>query len=206
LKHLKILLAASLAWVVCASPQTPQSFKLTPEKWQQLKQRGIVSADYFLTDPGGKQRMSFMVTALIKAPPSQVWAAVRDYDHFGEFMPRVQDCKAVKWEGPCVIARYDTEVLWFKVRYFIKACASEDSQRVDFALAENYPNQIKFTRGFWELSPAPEDAGTILSYAAYLDPGLPAPEFLARRAARSSLVEVLENVRNRAESNGKWKK
>ena len=184
----------------------PETNKNNQDNWQKIKAGEIVLSDYVFNDPAGEKKVAFEVTALIKATQEQVWSTVRDYDHFAEFMPRVKSCKAEKWDGGCAIVRYDTEILWATLTYYINACATGSNRQVDFSLAQGHKSQIKATEGFWKLEPAPEGSGTILSYSAYIDTGVSLADFIAARASRQSLPEVLSNVRKRAESGGKWKK
>ena len=182
-------------------------FQLTEEKWKLLKEGKVIISEQIYADKEGAKKLRFIASALIKASPEQVWAVLRGYDLFEEFMPRVKECQVVKWrKDGCAVVRYDSQVLWVQVHYYILSCPAYPFRKIEFKLAQGYDNQIKDTYGFWEIIPAPKNKGSILSYSAYLDSGFPVPEFIAKRLTRSSLIEVLKNVKKRVESGGKWKK
>jgi len=199
------LLLAPL-FLIAASAEHKHEFEFTPENLARLRSGQVVVEDYVFTGPAGEKMLSFIATALVKAPPEEVWRTVRDYDRFHEFMPRLSEARVLKREDECAFIRYQAGVLWIEVVYHIKACATRPGERIDFELAPEYENSIKATYGFWQITSIAEGRAAVVSYSAYLDPGIPVPDAVSRSFARSNIVQVLENVRKRAESKGTWKK
>ncbi|MFO8057449.1 MAG: SRPBCC family protein [bacterium] len=197
-----LLLAASLAG---ASDYEP-SFEVTEKRWKKLKAGEVLVTERVIEGEGNRKKLRFIATAHISAPPESVWKTIRDYDHYHEFIPRLKESELLKTEGRCMFIRYLGEVFWVEVEYYIKACAEVPGKRVDFGLAEGYESFMKSADGFWEVQKAPDGKTAIVSYSAHLDPGVPVPDFISRKVARDSLVNVLQNVTKRVESGGKWKK
>jgi len=182
------------------------SFNPTEDEMKRLRAGEVIVDEYIFSGPGNEKQLSFIATALVDAPPQTCFNTVRDYDHFHEFMPRVSGAKVVAKDGDCMTIRYEAGILWIDVVYYIDACAAVPGRRVEFELARDRENFIEETRGFWEIQPVDGGKSSLVSYSAYLDPGIPVPDFISLRMTRSNIVAVLENVRKRAESGGTWKK
>ncbi len=182
------------------------AFKLTPKNWKRLHGGEILVTEQIIEKEKNNKELRFIATAHINAPPEAVWKTIRDYDNYYKFIPRLKESEVVKKEGRCMIVRYLGEVFWVEVGYHVEACAEVPDKRVVFGLAEGHENFMKSTDGFWEVQEAPEGQGSVVSYSAHLDPGVPVPGFITRKVARDSLVDVLQNLRKRVESGGKWKK
>ena len=178
----------------------------TPQEWEVLKTGEVVATEVFTPRPDGTQATDTLVKIWIKAPREEVWKVIRDYNHFGEFMPRVRSCRIAKQEGETYWIVYDMEVLGIRVSYNLITQGKEKYRRIEFGLDRSKPNDIREARGYYVLDDAPEGQGTVLSYSALVATAIPAPEILVRRVSKPNLVQVLKNVRQRVESGGAWKK
>ena len=180
--------------------------EFSAEEWEVLKTGEAVASETFAAKPDGAPTTDVLVKIWIKAPREKVWATIRDYDRFGEFMPRVQRCRVVKSDGETFWICYETEVLGIKVIYYMKAVGVDKFRRIEFNLAEDMTNDIKGARGYWALDDAPDRKGTVLSYSAFIDTGIPMPESLARRISKPNMIQAVKNVKQRVESGNSWKK
>lgn len=178
----------------------------TASEWEVLKTGAVVATEVFSPRPDGTQATDTLVKIWIRAPREEVWKVLRDYNHFGEFMPRVRSCAIWKQEGETYWIVYDTEVLGVQVKYHLVTRGKDKYRRIDFELDPSRPNEIREAQGYYLLDEAPEGQGTVLSYSARVATAFPAPEFLARRVSKPNLIQVVKNVRQRVESRGTWKK
>jgi len=182
------------------------AFKVNAENWERLRAGEVLVTEQIIEKEKKNKELRFMATVHINARPEAVWKTIRDYDNYYKFTPRLKESEVIKKEGRCMIIRYLGEVFWIEVGYHVEACAEVPGKRVVFGLAEGYESFMKSADGFWEVQEAPEGQGSVVSYSAHLDPGVPVPDFISRKVARDSLVDVLENLKKRVESGGKWEK
>jgi len=102
--------------------------------------------------------------------------------------------------------RYDLKVLWLKVTYHLSLVDDDSRYRVDWTLDRSKENTVRDIVGYWDVDDAPGGSGVVLSYASFVDTGIPAPMKIVQKLASMALPQVVKNVRMRAESGGKWKK
>jgi len=187
-------------------PQPPAGAEYSAKEWELLKTGAVVATEVFTAKPDGSQATDVLVKVWIKAPREAVWKTIRDFNTFGEFMPRVKSCRIIRQEGETCWIVYDTELLGIRVVYHLITVGKEKYRRIEFNLDPTKPNDIKGIRGYYILDDAPDGQGTVLSYSAFVDTGIPAPEFLTRKISKPNLVQVIKSVRQRVESGGTWKK
>lgn len=188
-----------IAWSI-ASAKTSQ------EEWNKLKAGEVIITEVANVNPDGSQRVDFLAKIFIKAGREAVWKVIRDYEKFPEFMPNVQKCKILKQENETYWVYYEVKVMMVTVNYCLKAVGVEKYKKIEFKLDNICPSDIRSTAGYWVLEDAPDGSGTIVHYSTYTDTGIPAPEALAKQAAKKSLPQVVKNVKQRVESGGTWKK
>jgi len=202
-KILRTIMLVALITLL-ATPVARSEF--TAEEWQRMKNGDVIITEVAAQNPDGSQRIDFLAKLYIKATRQEVWKTIRDYNHYSEFMPRLTKATILKQEGQVYWVRYEVKVLWLRVVYHLRVEGVDPFKRIEFKLDTDKKNHIRNTYGYWILQDAPEGSGTVLSYSAYIDTGIPAPESLARKVAKSALPGVVKNVRKRIESGGTWKK
>ncbi len=195
-----------LGFLLLICPGLSARAEYTAAEWEILKTGEVVATEVFTPKPDGSSATDVLVKIWIKAPREEVWKVIRDYNRFGEFMPRVHSCRITKQEGETSWIVYDMEVLGIRVIFNLITIGKEKYRRIEFNLDPNQSNDIKEARGYYVLDDAPNGQGTVLSYSAVVATGIPLPEFVARKISKPSLVQVLKNVRLRVESGGAWKK
>ncbi|OGP61211.1 MAG: hypothetical protein A2V67_09985 [Deltaproteobacteria bacterium RBG_13_61_14] len=195
-----------LGFLLVTCPRPPAWAEFTPQEWEVLKTGEVLATEVFTPKPDGTQATDVLVKIWIKGPPEDVWKVIRDYDHFGEFMPRVRSCRITKQDGEAYWIVYDMEVLGIQVIYNLITMGKEKYRRIEFDLDRLKPNDIREARGYYVLDDAPDGQGTVLSYSALVATGIPVPQVIARRISKPNLIQVLKNVRQRVESGGAWKK
>jgi len=178
----------------------------TQAEWEKLKKGEILISEKALRNPDGSQKVLFVAKIYMRASPKEIWKVLRDYDKFEEFMPNVSECEVLKKEGPVYWVRYKTKVLWVEVNYYLKLVGVEKYKRIEYQLDESKENDIRATEGYWVFEKAPDGKGSVVTYCTRTDTGIPAPEFIARKAGKMSLPMIVKNVKKRVESGGTWKK
>lgn len=199
-KTIPIMLMLVLVGVTTARAE------FTMSEWQRLKNGEVLITTVLNQNPDGSQRTDFLAKLYVKADRKTVWSYLRDYEKFPEFLPNVTLCKIVKQEGQVYWVHYEAKVMVVKVNYNLRVEGVELNKKIVFKLDKSQPSTIRDSSGYWILEDAPDGSGTVLSYSTYVDTGVPAPEALARQAAKKSLPTVVQNMRKRIESGGKWKK
>jgi len=203
---MKIYSVLASVFICLAIWVLPAMSEYTPSEWKKIKTGEILISEKQRDNPDGSQSLLFVAKGYINAPREEVWKALRDYNHFYEFFPNVRETKIVKKEGETYWVDYMTKVLVMEVRYTLRFEGIEKYKRIESKLDKERPHDIRDSYSSWLLEDAPEGSGTVVTFTNFVDTGIPAPVAIARRAAKSSLPNVLVNVRKRVESGGKWKK
>lgn len=137
----------------------------------------------------------------VQATPEAVFEVLSDHDRLAEFMPFVEEARAL-----------ETRAGWARVRFRVRHMGLFTITEIDERTLEPHrrlawhatEGPLRVSDGSWTL--APRAAGTDLIYQTDVDPGLPLPPALVGYLVRQGLPELLESVRRRAESGGKWRK
>jgi ribosome-associated toxin RatA of RatAB toxin-antitoxin module len=151
--------------------------------------------------PYGPFGRSVTATMVVEAPVKALYGVLTDYDHLAEFMPMVNEARALETspKGATVL---------FKVRYL----RFFETEEVDVRSHEPYrriawqaiKGPLKVSNGSWVLTP--RGRGTQLTYQTDVDPGIPVPSHLTGMLLKQGLPEFLMGIKRRAESGGTWKK
>jgi len=203
MKQYPLFLAIAITMVIVSSSAFAE---YTQAEWERLKKGEVVVTEVTGQNPDGSQRIQFLAKIYVKATRQECWRIIRDYNRFAEFMPRLRKCVILKREGEVYYVEYDAKILFINAKYHLRLDGVEPYKRIEYKLDRTRPNDIRDANGYWILDDAPDGSGTILSYLSNVDSGIPAPEALARKVGKESLVQVVKNVRMRIESGGAWKK
>jgi carbon monoxide dehydrogenase subunit G len=180
--------------------------EVTQEEWKRLQKGEVIIKEVPARNPDGSQRMDFQAKIFVKADRKTTWKHLRDYEKFPEFMPNTIVCKIIKKDGEVYWVHYEVKVMKIRVKYDLRVEGKELYKRIEWKLDKSKPHTIRNTYGYWLLEDAPGGAGAVISYSAFVDTGIPAPEALAKKAAKKSFPQIVKNVKKRVESGGTWKK
>jgi len=201
-----VVLIAVLSWTSVAAAGVV-SDGLTPEELARV-QRGEVVVHTNLGG-GAKEGYAAAFGVMRFSDAGQFWSALGDYDGFPEFLPRVKKAAVIKKEGSTTWLELTIDGGLKPVTYTNVYTHFPDRQRTEWVLDASRPHE-PYTKntGYWqleELSP-----GVFLvehQNAVGVDFG--AVAVIANRVMNSmlkkDLPKVIENVRRRIESGGKWK-
>jgi hypothetical protein len=198
------LLPALSLLVLLAGPGEPA--------WRQVaRDDGIL---VMARTPEGGAVSEVKATALVDAPPHEVWRVIRDYPNYTKTMPFTEESRvlASEQEGKVVIfyclvnaplvdkrdfiIRIRDESDWKEGQGFLKATWSVATEGVP--PAREGVVRVKLNNGYWLLEPREEGKKTFVTYYLYTDPGGALPKWIADRANKTSVPDVLRAVRKHA--------
>lgn len=137
----------------------------------------------------------------IDAPPAAVFDVLTDYAHMGDFMPMVDEAKALRVDSNGATVSYRLRYLRFFDIIEIDERVYDRPRRITWHATQG---PLKVSDGSWSLTP--RGKGTHVLFQTDVDPGIPIPSALTGALMKRGLPEVLTAIRLRVESNGKWKK
>jgi coenzyme Q-binding protein COQ10 len=132
---------------------------------------------------------------VINTPMEKVFAVIKDYAKYPEFLPEVKSTWLSKRQGAEVDVHYQVEVLK-KIRYTLRL-KEEPPNRISWTFVEG--DLMRDNRGHWLL----EDAGegkTRATYNIEVKLGPLVPKSIVNVLVDSSLPKMLEAFKKRAES------
>jgi hypothetical protein len=164
--------------------------------------------------PEGGSVSEVKATALVDAPPQDVWRVIRDYPNYTKTMPYTEESRVLASEqdgkvivfyclvnAPLVdkrdfIIRIRDESDWKEGKGFLKTAWTVTTQGAP-AEREGVV-RVKLNNGYWLLEPREEGKKTFVTYYLYTDPGGSLPKWIADRANKTSVPDVLRAVRKYA--------
>ena len=180
--------------------------------WQQVAHDDGITVQ--ARTPEGSSVAEVKASALIDAPPQDVWRVIRDYANYTKFMPYTEESRVVATEqggkvttfycvvnAPMVdkrdfVIRIQDESDWQDGKGFLK---STWTATTDKAPAEREGVvRVKINNGYWLLEPREEGKKTFVTYYLLTDPGGSLPKFIADKANKKSVPDVLRAVRKNA--------
>ncbi|WP_257463399.1 START domain-containing protein [Archangium lipolyticum] len=164
--------------------------------------------------PEGGSVAEVKATALVDAPPHDVWRVIRDYPNYKKTMPYTEESRVLSSEqdGKVIVFQCLVNAPLVDKREFIIRIVDEsdwkDGQgflKAAWTMAtEGLPPEregvvrVKLNRGYWLLEPREEGKKTFVTYYLYTDPGGSLPGWVADRANKKSVPDVLRAVRKYA--------
>lgn len=187
-----------VAAVVLATPAEPAWERVGETDGVQVWSREV---------PGGRVREVKAETSST-ASPAQLLAVLQDVEHYREFMPHVVETRVLEKldDGHYEYQRIDPPVASMRdytVKVSVKTGADGTLERVWSEANDKGPPpregavRLTVNRGSWKLQP--KAGGTLVTYHVYIDPGGSVPGWLANKANRKSVPELLTAVKKRAQ-------
>ncbi len=134
-------------------------------------------------------------SVVINTPVEKVFAVIKDYQKYPEFLPEVKSTRISNRRGDEVDVHYEVEVLK-KIRYTLRL-KEEPPSRISWTFVEG--ELMRDNRGHWLL----EDLGggkTRATYNIEMRLGPLVPKSIVNALVDSSLPKMLEAFKKRAES------
>ncbi len=164
---------------------------------EELKEGKIVTEEEIVDGRSGGVKAVFWVNA----KPEVVFRELSDGGKFSEFMPDIT-LSIVKNAGDNFQDVYYKMHFWFaSVEYVLHRIIDRENMEIRWNLLNG-----KFRRidGYWKIMAG--DGGSIVTYYTDVEPGFYVPHSITVYLTKKGLPELVEAVRKRAESDGKWKK
>jgi len=137
-------------------------------------------------------------TIIIDEAPDKVWPVLANpFEFEGKICPRMKSVKVIADETHSTVLDCTIKV-FFPIPDICYIVESKyvPGQRVDF---HRIRGSFKDFRGYWSLAPQGTNK-SMVTYAVFVDTGLPVPEWLVRQAVRIELPTVLTGLRHRVHS------
>ncbi|MNY03767.1 Polyketide cyclase / dehydrase and lipid transport [compost metagenome] len=185
------LLALTGAVLLSCASLAPAAWALTGEETKLLRGETVLK-DIKIDGLNGIEASFFA-----KAPPEVAYRVMADVDQLAAFMPSLKECVVLqRGDGYAVIKQIGE--------------GGELTQRRSLYP----PDEIRWTliqspmlrqmKGYWRMKPLEE--GTVLSYGLAVEPKVPLPSNVVVHFQQQKIPPLVENVRARIESRGKWTK
>jgi carbon monoxide dehydrogenase subunit G len=177
---------------------------LTPENLKKVE-AGEMATLFDRNKEGGKSAGQGIVIGLINKPMDAVWKVLLDVNAHPEYMPRVVKTEVYDTGTEEIGVKETLKILYKSVSYHVLQRNDETTHKSTWRLDPGKKNDIADTYGYWALFPH-GDTQTIAVYAVHVDSGLPVPQIVEDFLGRQDLPGVVRAVKNRTESDGKYKK
>ncbi len=153
-----------------------------------------------LPHSGGGSDLALRTAALIDAEPSQVWSAVRNCEHYDEFMPRMKRSVQESREGNTTLCRFEVS-LPFPLSNLHSEVRSVEHDLPDGGFQRSWSlvrGDYERNHGSWTLLPWGADrAHTLAIYEIDLKPNLLVPDFIVQRLQTRTLSDMFDALRRR---------
>ncbi len=163
----------------------------------ELKKGRILTEEKIVEGRSGGVKAIFWVNA----KPEVVFRELSDGGKFNEFMPGIT-LSIVKNSGDNFQNVYYKLHFWFAdVEYVLHRVIDRKNMEITWNLLSG---KFRKMDGYWKIEGG--DGGSIVTYYTDVEPEVYVPHFIIIYVTKKGLPELVEAVRKRAESDGKWKK
>jgi hypothetical protein len=138
------------------------------------------------------------------APPRVVWAAIRDYDRYEEFIPYVKQSRIVEREGAVLHVHSELKLPIVSERDYVLRVVDEskgDEYLATWTASDKGPPpragviRITNTKGFWHLEPIDGGKRTRGTYYIFSDPAGALPAWVANRGNTTAIPDIFNAFR-----------
>jgi len=150
-------------------------------------------------------------TARSELPPSAIFETVWNHSEYTQFVPHLRRLdilsdtgdERVTYEQVSVPLVSDRD---YAVRLHKRVDAAAQRYEIDFATANDLAppsdgrhERVRSIRGSWLIEPGPGGAGSVVRYNVVSDPGGSIPAWIANRAQRDTVAELVRAMLKRAQ-------
>ena len=141
------------------------------------------------------------VTATIRVnqPPDRVWPILANPFEFQEkISPHFKTLSVLEDHADMSLLKCRVELGFFlpNIKYIVES-RYEQGRRISFRSREG---DLKDLRGMWEITPIDGGKACDVSYAMYVNPGFPVPQWFIRQGIKNDIPKTLIGLRDRVES------
>jgi uncharacterized membrane protein len=154
----------------------------------------------------GKSSGRGLGAIVVERPLSEVWATLVRFDDKPEYMPRLKSIAIVDQSPQQLRVRTVIDAAVTTARYTLVFQLDEPDHRLSWTLDRSAAdNSIADTEGEYRLYSI-EPGRTLVTYKSYVDTGRALPRFIQNYMARHSIPDLLNAIKRRVESGGRWRR
>jgi len=143
----------------------------------------------------------------IAKPPKAVWAVILDSEKHPEFMPTVTSKRKYEVDGDRYGTKTEVSTILMNLTYHTIHEPNIEEGYAFIYMDHSRENDLADTASMWFIRPHGKDGeASIVLYTQTLRTGFPVPETFEKMMVRTSLPNVINNIKKRAESDGTWTK
>lgn len=186
---LELLLLTLAASAAAAAKPTDPADSLT------AAQRARLAAGEVVVLPPREDDPEVAAAVRIAAAPPAVWRVMVDCEAAPEYVPGMRACRVLEERGDVSLIEHRVKVtsLLPELTYVFRV-DHRPYERISF---RRVAGSLREMTGDWRLRP--DGQGTLVTYSVVLDPGVPVPDWVIRRALTRDLPELLEALKQRVE-------
>lgn len=163
----------------------------------ELKKGKIVTEEEILEGRSGGVRTTFWVNAR----PEVVYRELSNGGKFSEFMPDIDE-SVLKNSGDGFQDIYYRLHFWFgNVEYVLHRVLNKEKMEITWNLLSG---KFKRLDGYWQIKDGGD--GSIVTYYTNVEPNVYVPHFVSVYLTKKGLPDLINAVKKRTESDGKWRK
>ncbi|MES2535793.1 MAG: SRPBCC family protein [Pseudomonadota bacterium] len=168
----------------------------SPAQTQTDKPRDniTVTAQRLVTDEQSVMKVN--ASGFAAASPQQVWQVLTDYERFPEFLPKLSSSRVISRSSSEVLVEQNGKAGFLFIKHNIHLLVRIIEQpfaAIDLTLVRG---DMKHYVARWELSPLARNGrnGTLITYAATLEPDFFVPPLIGRPLVEADVKETMEAV------------
>ncbi|MFC1890036.1 hypothetical protein ACFL4G_09780 [Thermodesulfobacteriota bacterium] len=204
----KILIAgATILAALTAVPGFSGEWEALSEEERRKLDNGEILCRTVTTDAGeGKIEGTMQSMVKIDASLDKCWELFTQFEKHNEFLPKQTDSIVVEEKSRSVFVLKKFIIFGRNVDYVIHYRIDAEGHRIDYELDRSRPHDIEDAAGYFLFEEISPDACLMAYGITRLDTGMPVPGLLQRLLQKRDLPGVVENVKKRIESGGRWQK
>ncbi len=134
---------------------------------------------------------------LIADTPEKVWRILTNpFEFQGKISPRMKEVEMLEDKAERSVMRCKVEVFPPILSYVTYTVESE-YKPCEQIVFKRIGGTLKDFKGSWVLTPRDGGRATEVKYSMFVDPGVPVPQWIVRKAVRMELPRTLTALRNR---------
>jgi len=168
----------------------------TISDWNRLKDGEVI------VDAVNEGTTRYVVAKiLINDTPHNVWRVLTNpFEFEGRISPRMKDVEILVDATTHSVMKCKVEIFPPLIP-FITYTVESEYKPFEQVLFKRVDGTLKDFRGGWYLSSRENGASTEVTYQMFVDPGMPVPQWIIRKAMRAELPKTLVALRERIQAN-----
>jgi len=146
------------------------------------------------------EKTKFVVGRIwIDADSQQVWQILANpFEFEGKICPRVKRIDVLVDKPDRSVMQMFVSICWPipQISYVVES-RYEPGEQINFQRISGLPKVFK---GYWQIRPLGDGAKTEVTYAMYMHPGIPCPDWIVQEGVKVELPRVLSALRDRVKT------